>query len=937
MALLVPSCSNYTSSNTFCLPITFEKEQDNFTVHEGWIAGAFFLGLFLGALLVAVLAKPCLTALDKKRQQDEEKLLDNKGKSDLIIVNKAHVWNEEKQIKSKGKKTFKVSRFWRKKTSSSLKDHETDEVNAEEIDPAMSRGMVEVMLQTSSSATEVEMADQDMAVIISMERSMEEEKNTLMLKTIASLLKKKEEKKRVSPNFVSNFTRKTEESMKDLTKMIEREKEEAEEKLRNDPKLSKDSQTLENEMQKIQSTYNNKQSKLQREYRNNIRQDLLKSSGMTEAEIDELIEKLMNNMSIVEEKIGIELARQKRALDQRLAKRRKDVEYMEEEDKQKEKLISSWVDTLKKIIFTFTNKEDNLGKEIISDYTKDLNAIKNDYDKELEKRKLVKYEELHKLRINSFYKLLKNQEREKAILFKGADKHRSIADFIMEFHNMLTKHHKEQEKLSLELDQNEVQELQNLKQALNTEEMKTMGKELEKIIPRLENLALLNKADPEKIIKLHKAKMSEYNAKMQREKQAVLARLQEKLQQRLNVADENEAQNEKEQEMLHEEQISALNKVLATNMDLNEEDKNKVLREHERNMKTLSNEMLFSRLRQQKSLEIKLNQRKVKLEELKKQQEQLKQDKSETDVKERKNLATKLEQEIAAEEEAFENARKSAVVELRKQLAKETEEALKVHDEELGLLIARLQIGDARRKAILEKQDQTLKKLQEEMERTIAAGEAPPSSLTDQIIQQHNNQVSLLNEQLNRKRKQQERMIQEKLSAKKQELEENIETQLEEEAQAEYTVKQKRGAGYASLALMQTFLEQKHAKAMQDLEEEMMTELEKYKLEINSSLEAELKKELEAQNKDFLLQLAKISKMPKRDLQDAFSATKSGEVDSLSAQRLAKDIRNTKNKSFDLDSKGGNKSQTKDVLPKLKSKPVVKNAFIDEEEDSDDF
>lgn len=58
------------------------------------------------------------------------------------------------------------------------------------------------------------------------------------------------------------------------------------------------------------------------------------------------------------------------------------------------------------------------------------------------------------------------------------------------------------------------------------------------------------------------------------------------------------------------------------------------------------------------------------------------------------------------------------------------------------------------------------------MEKTITAGEAPPSSLTDQIIQQHNNQVSLVNEQLNRKRKQQEKMILEKLSVKKQQLEE---------------------------------------------------------------------------------------------------------------------------------------------------------------------
>lgn len=36
---------------------------------------------------------------------------------------------------------------------------------------------------------------------------------------------------------------------------------------------------------------------------------------MTEAEIDEIIEKLMNNMFIVEEKIGLELARQKRVRD----------------------------------------------------------------------------------------------------------------------------------------------------------------------------------------------------------------------------------------------------------------------------------------------------------------------------------------------------------------------------------------------------------------------------------------------------------------------------------------------------------------------------------------------------------------------------------------------------------------------------------------------
>lgn len=49
--------------------------------------------------------------------------------------------------------------------------------------------------------------------------------------------------------------------------------------------------------------------------------------------------------------------------------------------------------------------------------------------------------------------------------------------------------------------------------------------------------------------------------------------------------------------------------------------------------------------------------------------------------------------QIAAEEAKFEEARQAAVSELRRQLAAETEEALRVQDQEIGLLIGRLQVG----------------------------------------------------------------------------------------------------------------------------------------------------------------------------------------------------------------------------------------------------
>ena len=70
-------------------------------------------------------------------------------------------------------------------------------------------------------------------------------------------------------------------------------------KLKNDPKLSKDAQALESEMQALQTKYNNKQAKLQRDYKEKIRTDLIKSSGMSEEEVLLLIYSFINSVFVL--------------------------------------------------------------------------------------------------------------------------------------------------------------------------------------------------------------------------------------------------------------------------------------------------------------------------------------------------------------------------------------------------------------------------------------------------------------------------------------------------------------------------------------------------------------------------------------------------------------------------------------------------------------
>nr|KAG5698071.1 hypothetical protein BaRGS_016719 [Batillaria attramentaria] len=554
-------------------------------------------------------------------------------------------------------------------------------------------------------SAEVEMADQDMATIVAMERSQDQEKETLLLKVLEYLLRKKAAKRLVTDNFCDNFIKKTEQDLRDVRHMIDREKEEEEE------------------------------GKLQRDAREKIRLDLIRSSGMSEEEVEGVMEKLMAQMAKVEEKMGQEQARQRRVLEERLAQRRQVMEYQE--------------------------------------------VVEAEAD------------EARHERINAMRKL-----------FRGR------------------------------LDSGQLLERQN-DELIGSYEQNLWSRGLE----------------------LKKGLSISSAARQQREKQAMLQRLQERLQQRLTMASESEARDAQEQDKLCQEQTQTIQKVLASNMDLSEEAKDKVLRQHEQNMQALSNQLQRSKMRQQKSLEMKLNQRRARMLELKQKQEDLKRSKKDMNEKERQKLEEELAAQIEAEEKKLEEARQAAVSDLRRQLAAETEEALRLQDEEIGLLIGRLQ---------------------DQLEKKLTAGKNIPGGHTDQLLQQHYSQVQHLNQQMQRHREAQERQLSEKIKAKQQQKEQEIESQLEEEAQEEYTVQQKRGAGYASLALMQSFLEQRHQRAITELEQEMLAELEKNRDELNRQMEIELQKELQAQRQSLLAQLAAVTNLPNNELEDAVDAAVAG-------------------------------------------------------------
>ncbi|XP_071089454.1 trichohyalin-like [Haliotis cracherodii] len=881
------SCSH--TLEDVCVPITIEVEQTTFVSDSGWIAGAFFIGLFIGAIVAAALVRPCLREWQKKKRQDEEEKMWNSAAVAPVVT--AQAVDTHKVVQEKTGKKKKGSLFKRRKRPTVDEDDKEDA----DIEPSKYRGMVDVIVQTSSVRADGEMAQQDLNSVTSMETDLDDERELLLLRCLDGLMKTLVVKKDITEDYYRTFMKRTGEDITDIRKIVHTERQEAEEEAKNNSKLSTDPQALDSHLENLQTQASSKQNRLQREQREKMRQDLIRSSRMSEAEVEALMEKLMGQMGALEEKIGAEQARQRRALQERLAKRRQVLEYNNMQADNQNQDINTQVTVLADILTGLvTDKKlaDKQQEELLQQYREDVDNVRAHYNKEAVRQQESLAEKLQQRRQRRMHKLAEKQTKERATFVHTSDKGVSATEFIQGYHKLMCHQHTEREEVCAELDQSDIQDMDKVTKGLREQELSEVEEKLGTQMAEVGRQGNMGSTDVNRLLRQHRQQMDNYNGRKQKERQAMLARLQERLAYRLQVVSDQEQEEEMEMDTLRQQQTDTLNKVLSSNIELSLEARERILKEHNQNMQSLSNQLQRSKMRQQKSLEVKLNQRRAKLEDMQARHAEMRRAKQNAKQKEKDKLEQQLAAEMSVEEGRLEAGRQAALLALQQQLARETEEALLQQDQEISLLIGRLQVGQARRQAILRKQDKTMKELQDQLERRMTQGGDLPRSYTDQLIQQHHNQVENLNDHIQRNRQKQERIILEKLQTKRHMKENQLETQIEEETQVEYYHQQQHGAGRTSGVLMHILMEQRHQKAMVELETEMKTELEKSKEELNTALELELQKELESHKQQLLTQLAAVSGMSNDDLNDAVSAaaTETG-VGDEKAKKLAKELR----------------------------------------------
>ncbi|CAG2240643.1 unnamed protein product [Mytilus edulis] len=801
--------------NDICLPVTVTYETESFQINKAWIGGAFALGLAFGIL------QQDQEEIEEDRRKERTrgetvKIIDDYDDDDTVTI----VSDGKGRKKSAGKKKGKGKGLMGKLGLDDEYQHEKKGKEVK-IDKSFQTGMGGILVKFTSEEAESEIAKQDLDRVDHLSNDLGKEKESMFL----AMLRMKLKKAKIDDPLLSRLVNFVMEDIQNKKKMIEDDKLETEAELR--VVHSKDQQTLDNELEKIDMASQQKENKILDEEREKIKQDLRRHTKLSEAEIEAVMEGLLKDMGKLEKKLNDERLRQQRALEERLAKRKQIIDFRNIQDKQAQELgnnsADSYEEEMKKLVID-GNLTEKQKKEILNEYMMDLKRLNRQHEKDSQRQQLDLASKLEQRRLRRIHQLNEKHEQEKSLLLHKADKSTDTANFIESYHELLQEQRTELESTEAELDQTELQQLDQIRQRINRDKVQSIEERGERMNKAIGSVSSADPADVNRMIKAHKQRMLQLEDARLQEQNRMKAMLQARWEQKMMQLEDDEEKSNQEQETLAEQQLT-------TYGSLNWQKKNN-----------------FAEIRQKREDEL-LSKSKMNKDEFDK-------------------LTKQLEAELAAEEVKIEMERQQALIDFKRKMASETEALLVEQEKELGVLIGRLEIGAARRQALLTKQDTQLQSLQDQLEKKLTDGTVKTSAV-DQILQQHKNQMEYVHDQIENKREHQIQVIQDKIQTKK-------------------LMKEQQAASVLKLS----YLEQQHKRHRDELDLEMKAELEKSKEALNRELEVTLDTELKQQKKQFLAQLATASDLSKRELEDAVdTAIRDTGGNEQAAKKLGKELR----------------------------------------------
>ncbi|GAB1604774.1 titin homolog [Argonauta hians] len=803
------------SVKTFCPSIKHYKDETH-QLNIPWFFGTFTIGICLGGIIAIIMAYKYKNKLTFKKRHSEEDGHLNETKP-LVVSSETNIQLQNIPEKSESKRYLSSP----KATCSPEENLATTNYH---------RGMADVLLQKNSETIEEETSWQNVERVEKFVECSSKDKEQMMLICLQKILTAEQKNGEIPGHFsVDYFITEINNNVQNIK--MESQRREADTKVHKEREkiFRKDEDEFYLEFEQKRAS-----KKIARQYQKEMKK--IGKKLLKENVDSSVIDRINNELSKIETEIAVNNDKNQKEMMQSLNSRQIIRQTAAEKKLLKEKEEKEIVENTVSLISGFLEQlvssgeiSDRQNKQLLDDFKMEMFNKKKQLDNNATQELATLTNSLNQKRNDHLQKLEETHQNLKKQHFEDFQKERS-GDLDANLQQLSESHAKQLQEVELTL-------LDSIKMKGNFKE-----KDLEKLQSQKEEI---------------QQKISESKESFRKEQASLL---NEKMEKRRKEKEEQKQKYELEHQVVVQQQTAIVAKMLESNGCLDDEKKSLILKEHQQKIIELGNQMELSRLKYEQSLHIQLNQRRNKLKEIKEQKRN----------GNNKISDQKLESEIKAAEEKLQTDKEAAVAKMKEMLQKETESLIEEQYEELIAKIGKLEVGQARRNVLLERQDRTIQKLQEKLGEQ-AINNKTPQNHVDHLVQRHQNNLIQLEEKHKATREHNEKYLQERIQQKHLK-KKQMEDKIEEDGDCKELLQQK-GVRVATSIFLHSLMDKRHKYELDSLEKSMKSELETHRKELYSSMKQQLNDKLMKQKQSFFMQLAAISDLTNEQVNNIIEET----------------------------------------------------------------
>ncbi|KAK3095945.1 hypothetical protein FSP39_021134 [Pinctada imbricata] len=699
--------------------------------------------------------------------------------------------------------------------------------------------------------------------------------------------------------------------------------------------------------------------------------EVVREGQLSHEKADWLIKEHRETQKKIDNMYDEEIARQRLVLEEKLERRKALAKAEEQQQDDHSDLLNTMASQQIELVQKGKAKKHGAlspeaAAEMIDQAKQNMIALKTKMDSDREKQEAAlrkKLGDLKKKQLNN----LKNEqkadlqqfEREMETQTDGPIDPVTYADNKLK---LQSQHRQELNKMENEIDEEHADKLKELNENLVEYAKEQLERGEVDLANKMKTQCDIPPERYEELMENHKREVERLQQQQRKAQEKQQLELQEKLSKRRKEWEARKEQEKFEQLQLREREEKVISKLVNNQMSMSEEERDRIMKEHEKQMVKIENSLTLNKLRQKKMLEEKLSQKRAE------QMEKLQQ--KHTTEAERKKREMEHNAEESDEESQKEKlemmkrqfSQKMAIIQGQKldiddeletvkvEMMKSRALALKDQEERLGAMVAALQVSKARELSKIEEQQKAINSLKSNLMDDLTERGILSNPECQAVLQRHKQAQDDLNKRVEQQRSKQEKLLKKRLQEKLAKKEEVMLAQQENEIR-ELLSKQKNKT---ALKIKKVLLVHKHMVAMEAFRNQLDREITQTLEDIRRKFEMDKLRETQKQatglirvggfSQDELVGVlhmlfpykrdAEIKEMLNNIYDPKQAPQQTDEKASPKLQRRGSLVDRVRDSQLSLTSRSVKKGSLRDSKRKLPPPPSYKEEY-DEEEDRD--